>query len=143
MQCRTPCLCGCCKCTAHVMHGSLQIMAEVCKSLQAFPILEWLHLQDYLMLAESFHGCFRQCTVHPVCQTIQAVCLVVRSLEKYLELSKVPLSSEDQLNDSMPSQQEQDNVQAVLQEADCPSYWVSASKDGNRESHYRGLLHSC
>ncbi|KAA6429592.1 MAG: hypothetical protein FRX49_00026 [Trebouxia sp. A1-2] len=45
-----------------------------------------------------------------------------RSLEKYLELSKVPLSSEYQLDDSMPSQQEQDNVQAVLQEADHPSY---------------------
>jgi hypothetical protein len=70
------------------------------------------------------------------------MCLVARSLEKYLELSNVPLSSEDQLDDSMPCQQEQDNVQAVLQEADHPSYWVSASKDGNRESHYRGLCHS-
>ena len=74
--------------------------------------------------------------------TNSSVCLLVRSLEKYLELSKVPFSSEDQLSESMPSQQEQDNVQAVLQEADHPSYWVSASKDGNRESHYRGLFHS-
>ncbi|DBA97850.1 TPA: hypothetical protein ACH3X3_012714 [Trebouxia sp. C0006] len=43
----------------------------------------------------------------------------------------------------MPSQQEQDNVQAVLQEADHPSYWFSASKDGNRESHYRGPALGC
>ena len=81
-----------------------------------------------------------QCTRY--CQPIQAMCLIIRSLEEYLELSKVPLNSEDLLDDSMPSQQEQDNVQAVLQEADHPSYWVSASKDGNRESHYRGLFHS-
>ena len=81
-----------------------------------------------------------QCTRYR--QPIQAMCLIIRSLEEYLELSKVPLNSEDLLDDSMPSQQEQDNVQAVLQEADHPSYWFSASKDGNRESHYRGLFHS-
>ncbi len=81
-----------------------------------------------------------QCTRYR--QPIQAMCLIIRSLEEYLELSKVSLNSEDLLDDSMPSQQEQDNVQAVLQEADHPSYWFSASKDGNRESHYRGLFHS-
>lgn len=81
-----------------------------------------------------------QCTRYR--QPIQAMCLIIRSLEEYLELSKVPLNSEDLLDDLMPSQQEQDNVQAVLQEADHPSYWFSASKDGNRESHYRGLFHS-
>lgn len=81
-----------------------------------------------------------QCTRYR--QPIQAMCLIIRSLEEYLELSKVPLNSEDLLDDLMPSQQEQDNVQAVLQEADHPSYWFSASKDGNRESHDRGLFHS-
>ncbi len=39
------------------MYGNLQVMAEICKSLQALPILDWLNLQHYLMLAESFHGC--------------------------------------------------------------------------------------
>ncbi len=56
-RCRTLRLCGCCKCPAHVMYGNLQVMAEICKSLQALPILDWLNLQHYLMLAESFHGC--------------------------------------------------------------------------------------
>lgn len=27
-----------------------------------------------------------------------------------------------------------------MAEADSPDYWISASKDGNREQHYRGQL---
>lgn len=57
-----------------------------------------------------------------------------------LERTRVHLNSAEPTDDSSASQAEQDNVNGVLQEADHPSYWVSASKDGNRESHYRGVL---
>ncbi len=66
-------------------------------------------------------------------------CAPTRSLEKALERTQVMLNSTGHLDESAASQQEQDNVCAVLKEADHPTYWVSASKDGNRESHYRGL----
>lgn len=56
-----------------------------------------------------------------------------------LEVLVVPLGAGGTLSEAMPSQKEQDNVLAVLQEAEHPSYWVSASKDGNRETHYRGV----
>ena len=61
-----------------------------------------------------------------------------RSLEKCIERTLICLNPQKRADESRASQSEQDNVQAVLQEADHPSYWVSASKDGNRESHYRG-----
>lgn len=101
------------------------------------------HLSVLLKLCRSFNESLQNEANKVLVDHLLIVFYKCRSLEKYLELSKVPLSSEDQLNDSMPSQQEQDNVQAVLQEADCPSYWVSASKDGNRESHYRGPALGC
>ena len=37
-----------------------------------------------------------------------------------------------------PAQEERERVLAVVAEADDPEYWFSASKDGNREQHYRG-----
>lgn len=61
-----------------------------------------------------------------------------RSLEKCIERTRICLNPQDHVDQSRPSQSEQDHVQAVLQEADDPSYWVRASQDGNRESHYRG-----
>lgn len=39
---------------------------------------------------------------------------------------------------SEPSPQERARVDTILGEADHPDYWFHASKDGNRESHYRG-----
>ena len=57
----------------------------------------------------------------------------------------ISLNPQKRADESRASPAEQDNVQAVLHEADHPSYWVSASKDGNRESHYRGdnIVLSC
>ncbi|DBA70060.1 TPA: hypothetical protein ACH3X2_012307 [Trebouxia sp. C0005] len=101
------------------------------------------HLSVLLKLCRSFDESLQNEVDKVLVDHLLVVFYKCRSLEKYLELSKVPLSSEYQLDDSMPSQQEQDNVQAVLQEADHPSYWVSASKDGNRESHYRGPALGC
>ncbi|KAL3160387.1 hypothetical protein ABBQ32_010712 [Trebouxia sp. C0010 RCD-2024] len=66
-----------------------------------------------------------------------------RSLEKCIERTRICLNPQDHVDQSRPSQSEQDHVQAVLQEADDPSYWVRASQDGNRESHYRGVALGC
>lgn len=66
-----------------------------------------------------------------------------RSLEKCIERTRISLNPQERVDQSRPSQSEQDNVQAVLQEADHPSYWVRASQDGNRESHYRGVALGC
>ncbi|KAL0029394.1 hypothetical protein WJX77_004302 [Trebouxia sp. C0004] len=101
------------------------------------------HLSVLLKLCRIFNESLQTEAKKLLVDHLLIVIYKCRSLEKYLELLKVPLSSEDQLDDSMPSQQEQDNVQAVLQEADHPSYWVSASRDGNRESHYRGPALGC
>lgn len=38
-----------------------------------------------------------------------------------------------------PAVAEVARVQAVVAESDDPEYWFSASKDGNREQHYRGM----
>lgn len=38
-----------------------------------------------------------------------------------------------------PSEEERRRVAAILAEPDAPSYWFAASRDGNREVHYRGL----
>lgn len=67
---------------------------------------------------------------------------VVRSLEQYISCQDILLMA-DHTDHSPPSQSEQDNVTNVLKEADDPDYWVSASKDGNRKSHYTGAIHTC
>ncbi len=44
----------------------------------------------------------------------------------------------DEFDEAGPSPAEQEIVKNVIAEADDPGYWFAASKDGNRESHYRG-----
>ncbi len=39
---------------------------------------------------------------------------------------------------SEPSSEERARVDGILKEAEDPDYWFLASKDGNREGHYRG-----
>ena len=41
-------------------------------------------------------------------------------------------------DDSEPAPEEAERVGRILAEADDPNYWWAASKDGNREAHYRG-----
>ena len=43
-------------------------------------------------------------------------------------------------DDSEPVAEEAERVARILCEADDPNYWWAASKDGNREAHYRGAL---
>ena len=61
---------------------------------------------------------------------------LVRSLERCIDCQDVQLPGP--IDNAKPSIVQQANVKAVLGEAEDPNYWVSASKDGNRESHYRG-----
>lgn len=37
-----------------------------------------------------------------------------------------------------PSAQERARVTGILAEPEAPNYWFEASRDGNREAHYRG-----
>lgn len=59
-----------------------------------------------------------------------------RCLERYL--SRQTLALQGPLDRRQPELQEQARVDAVLSEGDKPDYWVQASRDGNREAHYRG-----
>ena len=68
-----------------------------------------------------------------VCQNGPWPC---RCLERILHKHTLQLS--DELNKASPSPAEQAAVRKVVAEADDPKYWFAASKDGNRESHYRG-----
>ncbi len=42
------------------------------------------------------------------------------------------------LDTSPPPAQEKARVAAILAEPEHPDYWFCASRDGNREAHYRG-----
>ncbi|KAK9815519.1 hypothetical protein WJX72_004976 [[Myrmecia] bisecta] len=59
-----------------------------------------------------------------------------RSLERLLSLNEVRFSAAE--DTSLPSPEEQQRVQTILDEAAEPDYWFAASRDGNRELHYRG-----
>ena len=37
-----------------------------------------------------------------------------------------------------PAAAERERVERILLEAHAPDYWFAASRDGNREAHYRG-----
>ena len=53
----------------------------------------------------------------------------------------VPFASADNLHedpDSSVSEEERVRVDKVLAECREPDYWFAASRDGNREAHYRG-----
>ena len=68
-----------------------------------------------------------------VCQNNLWPC---RCLERILHKHTLQLS--DQFDEAGPSAAEQDIAKKVIAEAEDPDYWFAASKDGNRESHYRG-----
>lgn len=61
-----------------------------------------------------------------------------RSLEKVITWHEVEFLARKCCK--LPSDEEQSRVAAVVAEADAPDYWIRASKDGNREQHYRGVL---
>ncbi len=59
-----------------------------------------------------------------------------RSCERLLSYTECKLHEE--VDSSEASLEEQGRVQQILGEASDPNYWFSVSKDGNRETHYRG-----
>lgn len=66
----------------------------------------------------------------------EVVLFECRCLESILHKHTLQLS--DEFDEAGPSPAEQEIVKNVIAEADDPGYWFAASKDGNRESHYRG-----
>ncbi len=42
------------------------------------------------------------------------------------------------LDPSEPLAEEAERVARIMTEQDAPDYWFAASRDGNREGHYRG-----
>lgn len=59
-----------------------------------------------------------------------------RSLERLVAWQEVGFSGE--LDLSAPELEETDRVDRIMAEAEAPDYWFAASRDGNREGHYRG-----
>ena len=63
-------------------------------------------------------------------------CIPSRSLERLLSCQETKLAGGDDAAE--PEAAECARVEAIVAEADSPEYWFAASRDGNRESHYRG-----
>jgi hypothetical protein len=61
-----------------------------------------------------------------------------RSLERALSVRDVPFDGAAPIDPSPPSPEEHARVQTILAEAAGEDYWFAASRDGNREGHYRG-----
>lgn len=59
-----------------------------------------------------------------------------RCQERVLSVQPIPLDRF--LDVAEPSSREQERVSSIVAEAEQPGYWFHASKDGGRETHYRG-----
>ncbi|KAL6754391.1 hypothetical protein V8C86DRAFT_353040 [Haematococcus lacustris] len=67
---------------------------------------------------------------------LEMVVYECRSLERLLSLACLPL--QPHLDTAEPPPEEKERVAATVAEGKAQDYWVQASRDGNRESHYRG-----
>ncbi len=59
-----------------------------------------------------------------------------RSLERLVSWQEVAFSGEVDMAE--PEAEETKRVDRIMAEAEAPDYWFAASRDGNREGHYRG-----
>lgn len=59
-------------------------------------------------------------------------------MERLVSWQEVGFSGE--VDESLPEAEETERVDRIMAEAEAPDYWFAASRDGNRESHYRGNL---
>ncbi|BDA49980.1 hypothetical protein COCOBI_15-1080 [Coccomyxa sp. Obi] len=59
-----------------------------------------------------------------------------RSLERLVSWQEVAFSGEVDMAE--PEAEETERVDRIMAEAEAPDYWFAASRDGNREGHYRG-----
>ena len=64
-------------------------------------------------------------------------CMLSRSLERLLSCQETKLAGGEDAAEL--EAEECARVEAIVAEADSPEYWFAASRDGNRESHYRGI----
>lgn len=60
-----------------------------------------------------------------------------RSLEVLISLQKFSMEGKS-TGKGHVSEDEKDRVRHIVEEAEDPNYWFAASRDGSRESHYRG-----
>lgn len=60
-----------------------------------------------------------------------------RSLERCVSRQRLPLAPGAPSREP-PSQAQREYVERVVAEWEQEDYWFHASKDGNREAHYRG-----
>lgn len=84
---------------------------------------------------EALSGAGQQST-QVIVDSLALVFYECRCLERKLCQTVCKLSGE--LDPSEPSKREQGHVNKVLTETSDPDYWFHASKDGHRESHYKG-----
>jgi len=59
-----------------------------------------------------------------------------RSLERLVAWSEARFGAP--VDEAEPGAEEAERVQRILRESAAPDYWFAASRDGNREAHYRG-----
>ncbi|MEW5302617.1 MAG: hypothetical protein WDW38_008026 [Sanguina aurantia] len=69
--------------------------------------------------------------------SLSMVTFECRCLERQLS-SKLMMLADREPDLSAPSNTESARVQTILKEPEAPGYWFHASRDGGRESHYRG-----
>ncbi|KAK9813428.1 hypothetical protein WJX73_008260 [Symbiochloris irregularis] len=105
---------GCLKDNKRLTPDDLQKLNEICRSCS-------MKLED---------------AGNTVVRAAAVVLYSCRSLERVISWHEVAFSAT--ASKVGPSEEEISRVQAVVAEADAPDYWISASKDGNREQHYRG-----
>lgn len=70
---------------------------------------------------------------------VNSACIALfecRSLERLLSCRHIDFQGG--LDAAPPTAEEQQRVAAILSEPSSPTYWFEASRDGNREAHYRG-----
>jgi hypothetical protein len=92
-------------------------------------------LQTLLRVCEQHSARLRAAPALAV-NSLQLVLFRSRSLEQLLSVTELPLQQPP--DESPSSQEERTRAATVHAEAANPSYWTDASRDGGRETHYRG-----
>ncbi|CAD7703149.1 unnamed protein product [Ostreobium quekettii] len=77
-----------------------------------------------------------QGNIQVVVDRLSVVFYACRCLERTLFKANCKLAG--MLDDSEPTQESKEFTRQVVDEVNTPDYWFHASKDGHRESHYRG-----
>ena len=107
--------------------GCLALAAEL-----PGPWLLLLLLRRLLLLQACWHAC-------SAAQWSMISAAAARPVPPYPDRRLQPYSAlPGGLDAAPPTAEEQQRVAAILSEPSSPTYWFEASRDGNREAHYRG-----